>query len=975
MAKKILIILLFLFITISTSLAVSDAVKLEDNFISPPDSAKPQTWWHWMNGNVSAEGITADLEAMKRVGLGGFTAFHVSRSDAGNVKYMSPEWHAMMKHTINEASRLGLDVCLHNCAGWSSSGGPWITPEYAMQKVVWTEKQIDGPQELAAKLDEPNSNENYYRDIAVLAFPTPKSEYNDANGYRICDWETKAGFKNSLKYTINFQADMSDIIKRNKIIVLTAKMDASGELTWNVPEGKWTIIRFGYTPTGVTNKPAPPEGQGLECDKLSSEAAEFHWKNSVQKMIDDAGVNKGKVFNNVLIDSYEVRCQNWTHKFAAEFSKRTGYDITKYLPVLTGRVVESQEISERFLWDFRRTIADLFTENYFGYFAKMCHKNGLMLSIEPYGDGNFNELDAASKGDILMGEFWVSDQMKWTDSHRKYDYTCKLASSVSHTYGKKYTGAESFTSGEMNAAFTNHPFSLKSKGDYFYCQGLNRIIFHTYVHQPWMNVQPGMTMTRYGLQFHRNNTWFEKASAWVKYMTRCQYLLQDGQFVADLCYLSSEEPLNKPKRRLEISPLPPFGYDYDFCTVENLMQMKVKNGLLYLPSGMSYKVLVLPIADMRPAVLKKIKELVKAGAIVYGDRPEQSPSLKNFLNCDIEINNIANEVWGKDSSAGEHIFGKGKVVWASSLEKTLVTAGIMPDFEFSDGVSNVPEQFSATGIEYIHRVIENADVYFVSNQRQESQNIETIFRVNHKVPELWYPDTGKIEEAPAYSFAGDGRMIVPLSFDPAGSVFVVFRKTAGSDKKAAEAEKFASIDVNGPWMVHFPKGWGAPEQIEFAALTDWTQNENYDIQHFSGTATYVKDFEYSAAGRQVFLDLGTVNVIAEVTLNGKNLGILWKPPFKVEITDAIKAGSNHLEIEITNLWANRLIGDEKYPDDCVWHKFKKESDNFIEIPQWLKHGKEKPVTERKAFVMWRWYKAGDPLLPSGLVGPVRLMYN
>jgi hypothetical protein len=944
---------IWLFILILSSIcfsAINDK-QLEKNFINPPDSAKPQTWWHWMNGNVSAEGITADLEAMKRVGLGGFTAFHVARSDAGKVKYMSPQWHEMMQHTFNEANRLGLDVCVHNCPGWSSSGGPWITPEYAMQKVVWSEIQINGSQRFNAKLKQPKANENYYRDIAVLAFPTPINEYNDANGFRLCGWEAKAGFNQKVKDANNFQAQEYDIIPLDKIVVLDSQMDSLGQLNWNVPQGKWTIIRFGYTPTGVTNKPAPPEAKGLECDKLSRKAMEIHWKSCVQKILADAGPNAGKTFNNLLIDSYEVKCQNWTPKFPSEFRKRMGYDITLWLPALTGRVVENQEMTERFLWDFRKTIADLFTENYFGYFETLCHKNGMLMSIEPYGDGNFNEFDAASKGDIIMGEFWPPDP----DRVSKSDYTCKLASSAVHTYGKKYAGAESYTSGGMNAAFIQHPYRLKARGDYFYCQGLNRIILHTYVHQPWMNVLPGMTMSKYGLQFNRNNTWFEKSSAWIEYMTRCQYLLQEGTFVADLCYLSSEEPMVKPKKRNSLSPLPPFGYDYDFCTVENLMQMKVKDGLIYLPSGMKYKVLVLPKGNMRPVVLKQIAKLVKEGAIIYGSKPEKSPSLQNYPACDIEVKRIANCLW----------------IPNAEFDKFLLSKNIKPDFEFSGGI-NKPTQLSEKGIEYIHRKINDADIYFVSNQHQESQTVQAIFHVDHKIPEIWYPDTGKLEEADSFSFTNDGRMIVPLTFDPAGSMFVVFRKTTDKEKKASDPGKFETIAIEGPWKLHFPKGWGTPEQIELKKLIDWTKHKDYDIQHFSGTATYVKDFEYSNSDKQIFLDLGTVNVISEVKLNGKNLGILWKPPFRVEITDAIKTGTNHLEIEITNTWANRLIGDEKYPEKQIWHRAPRALDDYIEIPQWVKEGTQRPATGRRTFATWSWYKENDPLLPSGLLGPVQL---
>jgi hypothetical protein len=832
-----------------------------------------------------------------------------------------------------------------------------------MQKVVWTEKQVEGGKLLNIKLEEPNSNNNYYRDIAVLAFPTPRSEYEGKKAFRIAGWKEKAGFKRPQKAIEpdSRKVDDADIILKDKIIVLTSKMDASGQLNWQMPEGKWTIIRFGYTPTGEKNRPSPPGGEGLECDKLSKAAAELHWENSVQKIIDDAGPNAKKTFNNVLIDSYEVKCQNWTHNFPAEFKKRMGYALTPYLPVLTGRVVGSLEISERFLWDFRRVISDLFTENYYGHFSEMCHRNGLTLSIEPYGNGNFDEFTAASKADIPMGEWWMTDVVRWCD------YTGKLASSSAHTYGHKYVGAEAFTARWPDAAFINHPFRLKSQGDYFYCQGVNRFIFHTYAHQPWMNVQPVMTLARYGTQFNRGNTWFEKSSGWVDYLTRCQYLLQEGRFVADLCYLGSEESPNKMNRRPDMLPMPPSGYDYDFCTTENLMQMKVKDGIILLPSGMSYRILVLPSGNMRPDVLKQINKLVTAGAIVYGGRPEKSPSLQNYPICDNEIKKLTDELWNS-----------GKIISAQPLEQVLQSKGILPDFESSGGISNAPTLYSATGVEYIHRKIDDADVYFVSNQRQESQNIEAIFRINHKIPELWNPDTGKIEEASSYSFTKDGRMAVSLSFDQSGSAFVVFRKQVSAEKQADKTPEVTSSEITGSWTLRFPKGWGTPEEIKIEKLSDWTQFENYDIKHFSGTATYLKDFEFSAAtGKTVFLDLGTVNVIAEVKLNGKNLGILWKPPFRVEITDAIKTGSNHLEIEITNLWVNRLIGDEKYPDDCKWQenleKGKFSGWQIVEIPQWVKDGKPRPSIERKTFVTWKWYKAGDPLLPSGLLGPVRVI--
>lgn len=985
------------------------AATLEESFLNPPDSAKPHTWWHWLHGNVSQEGITADLEAMKKVGLGGFQAFHISRYKFGDVPYMSDEWHRMMKHTIQEADRLGLEMCFNNCAGWSAVGGPWITPEYAMQKVVWTETQVEGPGEFSGTLERSpvqkayrrHRSVDYYQDIAVVAVPTPQSEREGTDGFRIDDWRGKADFDLQVEFTHDTRdVDEGDLIRKDKVVVLTSEMDEMGNLNWKIPEGKWTIFRFGYAPTGVINHPAPPEGEGLECDKLSKEAVEFNWKHSIQKIIEDAGPHAGKAFNRVLVDSYEVGTQNWTRGFEQEFEKRMGYAITPYLPVLTGRVVGSMEISERFLWDFRRVIADLFAENFYGHFAELCHRNRLKFSAEPYGRGNFDELAIASKVDIPMGEFWTASKITW------YDYTPKLVSSVAHTTGKKYVEAESFTTKPPESRFELHPYLIKAEGDYFYCQGINRFVFHSSAHQPWKNVKPGMTMGHYGLQFHRNNTWFEKASGWVNYLTRCQFLLQEGLFAADLCYLVSEDAPNRMTRRPGMNPVPPDGYDYDLCSAETLMKMTVKDGRICLPNGMNYSLLILPSGDMRPAVLEKIAELVQAGAAVYGDRPGKSPSLVNYPACDDEIRKLAGELWG----------GR-KIIFGIPLEKVLLSKGILPDFEYSGIAHEDPSLYAGKSVETIHRNIDGADVYFISNQHQSPKQITATFRVNGMQPELWFPNIGKIKETPLYSFTEDGRTELPLSLDAAGSVFVVFRKpaqknrvasvegsgsfeagyedgkivltamesgpyeihNADGSKQTVTVQNLDPMTLTGSWTLRFPPGWGAPAQIEFPELIDWTQHTDYDIQHFSGTAVYNKTFdipnERIHSDERIFLDLGPVHVMAQVKLNGNDLGILWEPPFRVEITDAVQSGENRLEIEVVNLWVNRMVGDEKYPEYRVMQEDKNPAvgKKLMVLPKWVKEG-GKPESERKTFATWKWFKADEPLRPSGLIGPVQIIF-
>ena len=1077
---------------------------LEQNFTDPPTSARPHTWWHWMNGNVTQEGIAADLEAMQRVGLGGFQAFHVGHKvGRGPVDYMTPKWLGLMDHTISEAQRLGLEVCMHNCAGWSSSGGPWVTPEYSMKKVVWSETTVEGPQNFESKLDQPESKLDYYRDIAILAFPTPDGEA-DGKHFRIDYWDEKAGFKRHYKGSRDPKEPTlpgtDDIIAKKDIVMLSGMMDEQGQLRWQVPAGKWTVIRFGYTTTGAKNRPALEDGLGLECDKFSRSAAKLHWDNTVQKVIDKVGPLAGRTFKNILIDSYEVYCQNWTAGFADEFYRRCGYELWNYLPCLTGRVVDSLDITERFLEDFRRVIAELFTENYFGYFADMCHRNGLVLSIEPYGSGNFNDFITAGIADISMGEWWANVGQNW------HHWSAKLSASAAHTYGRKFVGAEAFTAG-WQSRFINHPYLLKAQGDYFYCKGINRFIFHTYVHQPWPNLLPGMTMGPYGFQFNRNNTWFDKSSAWLNYLARCQYLLQEGQFVADVCYYVGEQYPQRAVIREELTPSLPAGYDYDFCTSEILFQMQVEDGLICLPDGMKYRLLIWPDGPARPAVLHKLRQLVHDGAMIYGSRPTRAPGLENYPECDKEVEGLAENIWTAKNA-------KGRIFSDSSLTQILQELAVLPDFEFSGEICPVPTLYPGTGVEYIHRQIAGADVYFVSNQNYLPKKIDATFRIRGLQPELWHPASGLTEDCTLYSATSDGRTNVPLTLDKAESVFVVFRKppakkhfdniemaNAGGAQKdtpqleiiraiygaldgtpnkqvdvtdklramiqnnylyvkadnsiagdpahntikglrvdySIDGQEFSQtisenevlslpepqmvegpcysvnyqddkitlstskngvfeiqqadnktevtvdnvtepITLEGPWKLHFPAGWGTPEELAVDNLFDWINHENYDIQHFSGTVKYSTALDVAAdhihADETIKLDLGDVQVIATVRLNGTDLGILWQPPFRVDVSNIIKAGTNQLEIEVTNLWANRLIGDEKYPDDEELEYDKRHKGGYYEKwPEWLIDGNPQPDTGRKTFVAWRHYKnKNEPLLSSGLLGPVRLLF-
>lgn len=1076
------IAMLWLALCLTTAICIADS--LEEGFRNPPNSAKPHTWWHWINDNISKEGITADLEAMKRVGVGGAQIFNVDVGvPSGGVTFMSDRWREMIVHAVKEANRLGIELCIHNCAGWSSSGGPWVKPEHAMLIVVTRTVQVQGPRRFADQLPQPEKRAGFYRDIAVLAFPTPQGNL------RIQNLRGKAAYDrhDGIQPVAETGAPAGSVVPSDGVLNLTALMQSDGRLEWNVPEGNWTILRIGYTPTGKDNHPATPEGRGLEVDKLSKEALDAFWNDGMMAtVLRDIGPLAGKSLNNALVDSYEVGSQNWTPRFREEFRRRRGYDLLPFLPVFAGYVVGSPEISERFLWDVRQTVSELFVENYYGHFASLCRKHGLLFSTEPYGNGTFDDLAAGGRADIPMGEFWIGG-----GAHE----TAKLAASAAHIYGRKVVGAESFTATPEMGRWLNDPYSMKALGDHIFCLGVNRFIFHRYAHQPWLNVKPGMTMGPWGFHFERTVTWWEQGRAWLKYLARCQYLLQQGRFVADIAiYVGEHQPISAPF----LPDLRAKGYDYDSINKEVLLQATVRNGRVVLPSGMTYRVLVLPDSRfMTPRVLRKVAELVRAGAVVIGPKPEKSPSLSGYPRCDEEVRRLAGEVWGNCDGVNvkEHAYGKGKVVWGKDVVQVLDEMKVLPDFEGSPG----------SRLEYIHRAVGDTDIYFVSNQRHRTEEVEATFRITGKAPQLWHPDTGVIEPAPVYRVQG-GRTVVPLRLDPAGSVFVVFRRSAqpvqhftsvrapgvvhhkpsqlvirraiyeavdgagGADvterlramvrngtlsvnvnnstmggdptpqhykrlrveytldgkqytvvvnenadleiperegagvvpayqlrmDSKGRAELLAwrtgtyelqtssgkavrvrvdspaqTLKVQGKWTLRFPKGWGAPEQVVFDRLISWTEHPDPGVRYFSGTARYEKTVQIPpsmiAPNRRLYLSLGEVKNLCEVWLNGKYLGILWKPPFRVDITGAVRPGPNKLEVHVTNLWVNRLIGDEQYPDDCEW-----QGSQLKAFPQWFVEGKPRPVPQRLTFTTWKhWNRDASPL-PSGLLGDVEV---
>jgi hypothetical protein len=1070
--------LLFAFFFLSTAAAQS----LDQGFRSPPASARPHTWWHWMNGNVTKEGITADLAAMKEIGISGAQIFNVSEGiPVGPIAYMSPEWLALVKHAATEAERFGIELCMHNCAGWSSSGGPWNTPEFGMQMVTTSEIEVEGPKNAPLTIAQPPSRLDYYRDIAVLAFPTPADATSRIPSIREkAGWDAPYGL---LPHALDLPPAVA--IDPATIVDLTGKLSAEGTLDWNVPAGRWTILRIGHTPTGRNNHPSPDSGRGLEVDKLSRAAFDHHWKHGIEPVLATLGPLAGKVLNNLLIDSYEVGSQNWTKDFAVEFKKRRGYDIVNFLPVLTGRVVETNDASERFLFDFRRTIADLFNDNYYDYFSELCKKRGIQASIEPY-DGPFECLAAARTADIVMGEFWIGGGE--TNS-------VKLAASTAHIWGKKIVGAESFTAVPEQGKWLNHPGNMKAIGDLIYCEGVNRFIIHRYAHQPFENVLPGMTMGQWGTHFERTTTWWKPGKAWVDYLARCQFMLQQGLFVADVAFVVDE---GVPSHGVHLPDLKREGFDYDAISPEVLTnRAAVKDGRIVLPDGMSYAALVFAPSDaMSPRLLSRMRDLVRDGATVVARKPMRTIG-RTLPDDEKAFSAIADELFGKESPAdGATIrFGKGRIISGVAQGGLRKELGLSPDVQFS-----TPDGKAVT-CAWIHRKAGDADIYFVSHQRKSNLTIEMSFRAEGRIPEFFDPLTGAIEEAPIHKSVG-GRTVVTRTFDPSGSVFVVLRRKSADGGRvvafrAASSEEtpkspaivvknavyeatdgagskdvtervkelldggetaigatngnfgdptplhvkrlrvdfeiggkpstltavendviqladvdpvvalpqvlwsttanrlsahvFAAgeitlggksavhavaappdvIDLSKDWTIEFPMETKAPLLRPAPTLSSWTESNEPNVKFFSGTAIYRKSFEIPedrfASDLSLWLELGRVRELCEVTLNGQSMGVLWTAPFRIDIGKFARPGKNDLTIAVTNLWVNRLIGDEEFPDDCTWNGI-----TLAAWPKWFVEKSPRPSAERTTFTTWKHWKKGQSPMTSGLLGPVTL---
>ncbi|MGV3614776.1 MAG: glycosyl hydrolase [Fimbriimonas sp.] len=644
-------------------LSVTPSDALARRFATPPPEARPWVYWYFMEGNMTREGLTADLEAMRKAGLGGGIFLEVNIGiPRGPVRYMSPEWLEMVGHSVKEADRLGLAIDFGTGPGWCGTGGPWVTPDHAMQHLVASEAEITGPRHFNAVLPRPTPRtpffglgtltpelrrqwETYYRDEVVLALPTPPkagglSGLDEKSLVYRAPYSSQPGVPSHL-YPETEAAGPDRVVPSAKVVDLTSRMKPDGTLDWTAPEGRWTILRFGRTLTGQTSRPAPDAGLGFETDKFETPGVTAHLERFVDAVLRAAGPKRrpGRGLTALHFDSWEMGSQNWSANFRAHFGKRRGYDPIRYLPVMAGRIVDSVDVSERFLWDLRQTAQELVIENHMGTVKRKARENGLELSVEPYDMNPASDLSLGGVADEPMCEFWSKGY------GFNSEYSCFEAVSIAHTNGRKVVGAEAFTSDDRDA-WLQHPASMKEQGDWALANGINKFYFHRYQHQPKLDEFPGMTMGPYGVHWERTQTWWDMVPAYHRYLARCQALLREGLPVADILYLAPEGAPNvfEAPASATIGELPDRrGYNFDACAPETLIaRARAKDGRIVFPDGMSYRVLVLPrVETMTPRLLRKVVELAEAGATIVGNPPKRSPSLSGYPACDGEVRLLA----------------------------------------------------------------------------------------------------------------------------------------------------------------------------------------------------------------------------------------------------------------------------------------------------------------------------------------------
>lgn len=973
--------------------ASAQSNNLKAGFLRPPADCRPGVYWYFMDGNMNAESITRDLESMKTAGIGQVVFLEVNVGiPRGNVTFLSDEWLHLFSHLVKEATRLGISVTLGIGPGWTGSGGPWVTANRSMQTLVASETVIQANDAAPVVLpvpppekpffgegtltDELRDKRNaFYEDVAVLAFPAPEKQE------KIASWPEKA-FYYRAPYTSSIVkpflteattvVDPAATIPRREVLDLTEKMDKQGRLHWRPQSGKWIVMRFGSRNNGAVTRPAPIPGLGFECDKFDTTALKDHLNAYVGRIFEKVGMKPGKQSPGGItflhMDSWEMGSQNWSQHFRKEFTRRRGYDPLKYFPAYRGYVVDNAQVSERFLWDMRLTTQELIFEYHVKFVKEYAKKYNLKLSIEPYDMNPTSDLELGRLADVPMAEFW--------SLHRGFNSSFSVieASSIAHVEGKPQVPAEAFTA-QDNEGWQQHPASMKNQGDWAFAAGVNRFVYHTFQNQFLPDsLKPGATMGPYGIHWDRSQTWWPMAGSYHQYVTRCSYLLQQGRTVADILYLAPEGcphvfvPPSSAIRGDTIGDRRE--YNFDGCTASQLARANVVNKKIVFPGGATYRVLVLPASEtMTPELLSVVERLLKAGAMVIGNPPSRSPSLVNYPACDKEVVAAAKRIWGvaDEPSLSIHPYGKGTIISGGNTKE--LDGQLYPFYETVTAMLKrygAPADFEANGpVRYTHRTGGHWDIYFVSNTTDKPVNVQCRFRTTKGAPERWDAINGKISRVKYFEQKGSVTSL-PLQLDAFESCFIVFDENNRWTSVPAPVEKksLQVMDLSTEWKVAFDKKWGGPEMADFSRLQDWSRSPDSGIRYYSGIAAYTKTFDYNASMRQtgVYLYLGKVCNLARITLNGKELGTVWTAPWRIDISTALKQKNNVLKIEVANLWANRLIGDERRTDDGIkngaW-------------PQWLINGTPRPGN-RYTFTTSRQYNANSRLFESGLLGPVTI---
>jgi len=985
-------------LVLSSLTAVAADLRVE--FANPPQSAKPRVFWWWLQTKTSKAAITRDLEEMKSKGIGGAILWDMgTRDDSPNYgikmaalppgpEVMTPEWRDLVSYAIREADRLGIEISL-NLGVAPQCGGRWVPPELSAQSLVWSEMTLRGPQSFTGVL--PKSSHRWKSTTGTLSALPPIG--GSCIGNCACASDRCSPMSSELQQVYPGGEKMAAYYKDVAVFAgrgdgswvdISKHLDATGTLRWEVPSGDWTVLRFGHVPITKTvavntGTPGVARDHGLYIDHFNPAAVDLHFKNFAEPLIRDAGSLVGKALKYFHCDSYELEPSTWTPNLPAEFRRLRGYDLRPYLPILAGKSVGTPELTERFLHDIRRTFADCLVEHHYARLLDLCHRNGVGFHSESGGPHMFpvDALAALARNDIPMGEFWA--EAKYHRLTEESRFFVKQAASAAHLYGKKIIGMEAFT--DFGPEWEEDPWQLKPVADRAFLEGANRFFMSVFSQSPLLTGKPGYSI-KFGSKFEPGITWWEQAPAFTGYVSRCQFLLAQGLFVADVLYYNGDQIPNFVQMK-KVDPSLGFGYDYDVANPEVVLtRLSVKDGRLVLPDGMTYRLLVLPQREaISLEVLQKVATLVAEGATVVGPRPVRSTGLREYLANDRAVQALAAKVWGPCDGVKvrEHRYGKGRVVCGGSLRGVLDSEGIPPDFAYT-GASRGAQ------VDFLHRRTEDADIYFIANQTAQWERIAADFRVSGKRPELWDPNSGTMQAQQVYQPAGQVTRM-PLTLPPYGSVFVVFAEKSDPDPvvsvspdadlrpgaSAGDLELLAwypgryevrwasgrsavsevaavpaPVPLSGPWTVRFPKAWGAPESVVFPRLISWDTSPDAGIRYFSGTAVYQGSFHLGAellGGHcRLVLDLGRIRNVAEVRLNGKDLGIVWKDPWQVDIDGAVKPGDNALEISVTNLWPNRLIGDSHLPADKRF--------TLTNITKFTKD---------------------SPLLESGLLGPVRIL--